>query len=131
MVKRIRNIEEMLSDRPTGEPTTFEGGPTGGKFLYLIAKIQADLPLSVLDRDIILETVRKQWLTTKEHAAFLRLAQLKHVETSEELAKSTKNLLTPSQRARWVRGVHGIRTKGAMKEFKARTRGRRKGHEQS
>jgi hypothetical protein len=96
-----------------------------------MAKLQADLPLSPLDRDIILRTVREKWLTTKEHAAFLRLAKLKSIEAAEELAKHTKNLLTPPKRAQWVRGVHRIPTKGAMKEFKARMRGRRKGHKQS
>jgi len=88
MVKRYRTIKDALDPaRPIPEPTTFVGGRRGGKFVYLIAKVQAGLPLSALDRDLILEVLRKQWLTKKEHDAFLRWAKLKHIEASEELAK--------------------------------------------
>src|SRR5215469_8351483 len=99
-----------------------------------MAKVQAGLPLSVLDRDIILEVLRKAWLTPKEHRAFLRLAKLKQIEVAEELAQHTVNLKTVPDRAQWVRSVYGalegktksLPSKGALKEFKARMRNKRK-----
>jgi hypothetical protein len=149
VAKRVRHrkglkgaLEAALA---TPQPTTFVRGPTGGKFICLMARVQAGLPLSARDRDIILGALRKQWLTTKEHAAFLRLAKLKNIEAAEELAKHiveprrdlkdspldptaeyVKN--TPSGRARWVREILGFRTKGALKAFKKRERKKLRGY---
>ncbi len=75
MVKRYNRVEDALDPaRPLAEPTTSWRGPTGGQFLYIIAKVQANLPLSADDRDFILGVLRKFCLTPKEHAAFLRAA---------------------------------------------------------
>jgi hypothetical protein len=108
MVKRIRSIEEMLDPtRPIAQPTTFVGGPMCGKFIYIMAKVQAGLPLSALDRDIILEVLRRQWLTKKEHSAFLRQAKRRHIETSRDLAKHGVRY---GDRERWVQTIHEFDT---------------------
>jgi hypothetical protein len=144
MAKRIRRrkglkaaLEAALA---TPQPTTFVRGRTGGKFICLMARVQAGLPLSILDRDIILRVLRKEWLTTKEHAAFLRLAKLKSIEVTEELAKRSilacpwprdpdpehQYIITRLDRARWVRKFHGFPTSKALKQFKKRERKNRR-----
>jgi hypothetical protein len=102
--------------RPPAEPTTFVRGRTGG----IIAKVQADLPLSALDRDIIIEVLRKHWLTKKEHAAFLRQAKLRAIENLKGLAKE------PAVRHLDVPAVHGFPTPEALQQFVKRERRRRR-----
>ena len=122
--KQIRSIKEMLDPtRPIAEPTTFRHGPKGGKFLYIIAKVQAGLPLSVLDRDIILQALRKQWLTTKEHAAFLRAAELRQIDDARESLKHAKVINDADE---WVRGVTGRKNIKAVKQFEKRERKHRR-----
>jgi hypothetical protein len=132
--KRISSIEEMFDPtRPVVEPTTFIGGqpldPTRyqfakvcGEYLFIIAKVQAGLPLSIFERDFVADVLRQKFLKPKEYAAYRRAMKLKHIETAEELAKRTENLTNVQLRARWVRKVHGFSTKGAIKEFKRRER---------
>jgi hypothetical protein len=107
--------------RPIHEPTTFVRGRAGGKFIYLMAKVQAGLPLSVLDRDIILGALRKQWLTAKEHAAFLRKAELSQIETTRELLKYAKKK-SPDDPEEWIRNMTGRRSVKAVKQFEKRER---------
>jgi hypothetical protein len=94
------------------------------KFLYIIAKLQAGLPLSALERDIVLRAVREQWLTKKEHAAFLRQAELKQIEATRRVAKRAKNL--KGKREGWVRKMHDFPTPEAMKQFIKRERKHRR-----
>jgi hypothetical protein len=124
VVKRIRRLEEAFDPARTPPmPTTFVRGPTAGKFIYLMAKVQAGLPLFVLDRDIILEALRKQWLTKKEHAEFLQQAKLKHIEISRKVAKQAVQF---GQREWWVEEVHDFPTPGALKAFVKRRRKHRR-----
>jgi hypothetical protein len=124
VVKRYRSLEEAFDPaRTPPKPTTSERGPTAGKFIYLMAKVQAGLPLSVLDRDIILEALRKQWLTKREYAAFLRQAKLKHIEIARKVAKQAVQL---GQREQWVEETHGFPTPRALKQFVKRERKHRR-----
>jgi hypothetical protein len=98
-------------------------GPTSGKFLYIIAKVQAGLPLAILDRDIILEALRKQWLTKKERSAFLRQAKLRHIEVSREIAKRG---VQHGRREEWVQKIHEFDTPEALDQFVKRERRHRR-----
>jgi hypothetical protein len=90
--------------RPIHEPTTFESDERCGKFLYLIAKVQANLPLTVLDRDIILRALREQWLTNDEHKAFMARGELADYETAKEFAR---RVAPRGQRQQWVQDLYG------------------------
>jgi hypothetical protein len=72
---------------PVHPPTSFVGDKKCGKFLYIIAKLEAGFPLSVSDRDIILETVRKEWMATKEYSAWRRQRELHQIEAIEKIAE--------------------------------------------
>jgi hypothetical protein len=124
MAKRVRSIKEAPDPtRPLAESTTFEHGPKGGKFLYIIAKVQAGLPLSALDRDITLRVLRKQWLTTKEHAAFLRAAELRQIDVAKELLERAEKANDSDE---WLCGVTGRKTIEAVKQFEKRERKHRR-----
>jgi len=81
------------------------------------------LPLSVLDRDIILQVLRKAWLTPKEHAAFLRQAELRQIDSAKALLKYAKTVNDP---AAWFRLITGRKSIKAVKQFEKRERKNRR-----
>ena len=97
--------------------------PTGGRFLWIIAKVQAGLPLSIGERDLVSDTLRRQWFTAQEYNAYLRAVKLKHIEAGRLLAK---HAVEHGRREEWVRKVHGFPTPEALKEFVKRERRRRR-----
>jgi hypothetical protein len=136
MVKRIRSIEEMLDPtRPIRWPTTFESGPRCGTFLHLIAKVQADLPLSIADRDIILAVLRRNFLGPKDYARLLRQVRLRHIETGKKLISrkhlhsgddKPKPAVPFGQQEEWLQKAHGFPSQAALRQFKKRERKRRR-----
>ena len=120
--------------RPIRRPTTSESGPRCGTFLYLIAKVQADLSLSIQDRDIILEVLRRHFLGPKDYAAFLRQVKLRHIETGKKLISKKhlhsgddkpKPAVPFGQQELWLQ-AHGFPTQQAFRQFKKRERKRRR-----
>ena len=136
MVKRYNRVEDALDPaRPLAEPTTSWRGPTGGQFLYIIAKVQANLPLSADDRDFILGVLRKFCLTPKEHAAFLRAAKQRQIEIAKKLAKTVvyrgeqerpATFVARGKQEQWVQEIHRFSTRAALREFVKRERKKRR-----
>jgi hypothetical protein len=144
VVKRIRSIEEMLDPtRPIAQPTTFVGGRRGGEYLFIIAKVQAGLPLSIFERDFVADVLRQKWLKKKEYAAYRRTVKLKHIEVARKLAAISwfdvpdvwskpakdakqKRSVRRGDRERWVREIHEFPTSAALKQFVKRERKHRR-----
>lgn len=144
MVKRYRSIKEALNPaQPIPEPTTFVGGRKGGEYLFLIAKVQAGLPLSISERDFVADVLRQKWLKPKEYAAYRRTVKLKHIEVARKLAATSwfdvpdawskpaddakqKQSVRRGDRERWVQETHEFPTPGALKQFVKRERKRRR-----
>jgi hypothetical protein len=120
VVKRYRSIEEALDPtRPLPpEPTTYEEGPTCGKFLYIIAKVQVGLPLSIDERTLVSETLRRQWLTRKEWEAYNTWHELQLYEAAKRVAHHG---VPYKQREKWVQALYGKSPK-ALKQFIGRRR---------
>ena len=104
-------------------------------YLHLIAKVQADLPLSIRDRDIILDVLRRSLLGPKDYAAFLRQVKLRHIETGKKLISKKhlhsgddkpKPAVPYGQQELWLQGVHGFPSRGALRQFIKRERKRRR-----
>jgi hypothetical protein len=117
--------------RPIRWPTVSESGARCGTHLYLIAKVQADLPLSVRDRDIILAVLRRNFLGAKDYAAFLRQVKLRHIETGKKLISKKhlhsgddkpKPAVPYGQQELWLQVAHGFTSRGAFRQFKKRER---------
>jgi hypothetical protein len=134
MAKRVAD-KFLDPTRPIRRPTTSESGPRCGAFLYLIAKVQADLPLSIQDRDIILEVLRRHFLGPKDYAAFLRQVKLRHIETGKKLISKKhlhsgddkpKPAVPIGQQELWLQEAHGFPTQQAFRQFKKRERKRRR-----
>ena len=165
MVKRYNRVEDALDPaRPVAEPTTFIGDDdvgelinalmakkgiprhlatavvlsrarTCGSFLYIIAKVQADLPLSADDRDFILGVLRRYCLTPKEHAAFLRAAKQRYIEIAKKLAKTVvyrgeqerpATFVARGKQEQWVQEIHRFPTRAALRQFVKRERKHRR-----
>jgi hypothetical protein len=144
MVKRIRRIEEMLDPtRPIAEPTTSIDGPTCGEWLFIVAKVQAGLPLSIAERDFVADVLREKWLKPKEYAAYRRTVKLKHIEVARKLVATSwldapdawskpadnakkKQSVRRGDRERWVQETHGFPSQRALEEFVKRERKHRR-----
>jgi hypothetical protein len=98
---------------------TDKPGKTCGKYLHLIAKVQADLPLSPLDRDIILEALRRYCLTRREWKAFLAQAEAAQYEAAKKIAE----LVEPRGKShRWLRRLYGGKKTEALVRYFIRKR---------
>jgi hypothetical protein len=114
MLKSFRNIKEIL------DPTRPTDGPRCGEWLYIVAKVQAGLPLSIVERDLAADALRQRWLTRKEYTAYQRWRELEHYEATKRLAHYG---VPRGQREDWVQSLYG-KSKEALKRYFIRRRTR-------
>jgi hypothetical protein len=142
-----RAVEERLDPRrPIKEIPTHVEGPTCGRdnHLYIIAKVQAGLPLSIAERDLVAETLRHRWLTPKEWRLYRAWSEVRLYEQAQGIADPSsklKSLADPDsklrpeapdagvphgQREKWMQDVYG-KNEDALKGFIGRRRRKLKG----
>jgi hypothetical protein len=109
---------EILSDRPVPQLPTSDAGPRCGKWLFIIAKVQAGLPLSITERDFVADVLRENLLSRKHWRAYKRWKELRHYE---QVRKMAPYAVPYGQYQEWVQGVLG-KSKAALMRFVARRR---------
>jgi len=114
MLKHIRNIKELF------DPTRPSDGPRCGEWLYIIAKVQAGMPLSFFERDMVVDALRQKWLTPKEWKAYRRQQELRQYEATKKLAHHG---VPYGRREEWVQRLYG-KSKTTLTRYFTRIRAR-------
>jgi hypothetical protein len=112
MLKRISRITDVIK---AAQPS---GGKRCGDWLYIIAKVQIGLPLSIIERDLVLDALRRQWLTPKEWKAYRRQLELQQYEDAKKIAQYG---VPYGQREEWVQRLYG-KSKKALTQYFSRIR---------
>jgi len=108
----------ILSDRPVPQLPTSDAGPRCGKWLFVIAKVQAGLPLSVTERDFVTDVLRENLLSRKHWRDYKRWKKLRLYEQVRDLAPYA---VPYGQQQEWVQGVFG-KSRAALMRWVTRMR---------
>ena len=83
-------------------PPTSDAGPRCGNCLFLIAKVQAGLPLSIVERDFILDVIRESLFSPKDWKDYQHWRELRFYD---QLRKIAPYAAPPGEREDWTRRV--------------------------
>ena len=118
MKKRKRlSYKEWVSRQIELSKTTVDG-ETCGKWLYVIAKIEAGLPLSSVERDLVADVLREELLTKQEMKDYRRWRELQHYEATKRLAEYA---IPRGKRAAWIQSLYG-KSKQTLLQYFSRIR---------
>jgi hypothetical protein len=93
-------------------------GKTCGKHLYVIAKVEAGLPLSIAERDFVAGVLRRELLTKNELKAYRRWRELQRYEAAQRIAEQAAPY---GQREDFKLSLYG-KSKDTLKHYLTRLR---------
>jgi hypothetical protein len=93
-------------------------GETCGKWLYVIAKVEAGLPLSIAERDLVADLLREEFLTKSELKEYRRWRELQRYEAAQRIAERAAPY---GQREDFKLSLYG-KSKDTLKHYLTRLR---------